>query len=240
MHVLKQVTPLALMVAGTLGLSGEAQAAARTFIVTDFDTIRVEAPIAVAVRAGRGTTARGEGDADLLGRVDLSVAGRVLTVRLKRSPFESRRQEDGRTVRVFLTVPALRRAYLAGAGTLAVDGMAGRTADIAVSGSGALSVANISSDTVTAGLQGSGALSLSGKAAKAAIQVSGSGAVEAGKLTVLDLEVIAQGSGAVSALGTRSAKVTAIGPAAVTVDGHPACTVRHAGSGPVVCGGETY
>jgi hypothetical protein len=34
--------------------------------------------------------------------------------------------------------------------------------------------------------------------------------------------------------------VTAIGPATVSVDGHPACTVRHAGGGTVSCGGEGY
>jgi hypothetical protein len=232
--------PAALALSCGIALaSGAAQAATRTYIVTDFDSVRVEAPIAVAVQTRRGVTARAEGDADLLERIDLSVSSRVLTVRLKRSPFEGNRDE-GAAARLFLTVPALRSAQLSGSGTLAIEGFAAQNARIVAAGSGMLSAAGVNGDTLSVLQQGSGAVRLSGKAGKATIQLSGSGSIDTGALTAPDIEVTAEGAGSVKALATRSAKIVAIGPASVTVDGHPACTVRHAGSGPVICAGEDY
>src|SRR3990167_1263131 len=59
-----------------------AQAAMRGYIVTSFDTIRLEAPIRVVLQTGSGTSATGEGDRAALDRVNLSVSGQVLTIRL--------------------------------------------------------------------------------------------------------------------------------------------------------------
>ena len=215
-------------------------AANRTYIVTDFDSVRVEAPIAVAVQSGRGVTARGEGDRDMLERVDLNVSGRILTVRLKPSPFEGRRGDNEGMIRLFLTTPSLRRAHLAGSGALAVSGMKALNGEILATGSGALSAAGVNADTLTVAQQGSGTLTIAGKAGKATVQLSGSGSIDTGGLTAPDVEVTAEGAGSVKALATRAAKVTAIGAASVTIDGHPACTVRHAGSGTVTCANETY
>ncbi|HZV57200.1 MAG TPA: DUF2807 domain-containing protein, partial [Sphingobium sp.] len=81
---------------------------------------------------------------------------------------------------------------------------------------------------------------LAGRTSRLALRNSGSGAIEAATLTAADLEVTAEGTGTIRALATRAARVTAIGPTTVTVDGHPACTVRHAGSGTVLCGGRSF
>lgn len=239
MHHLMRGTLAALSLV-PLMLGTAAQAATRTYIVTDFDSVRVEAPIAVAIATKRGVTARGEGDAEFLERLDLSVSARVLTVRLKPSPFEGRRSAVGATPRLLLTVPALRSAQLAGSGTLAIEGMNAQTARIMSSGSGMLSAAGIDADTLTVLQQGSGTVRLTGKARKSIMQLSGSGVVAAPALTVSDLEVTAEGAGVVNTLATRSAKVVALGAASVTVDRHPACTVRHTGSGTVTCSGEDF
>jgi hypothetical protein len=240
MFILRRVTRPALLL--SLGLAASAQGATRTYIVTDYDTLRVDAPISVSVQTKRGATARAEGDADMLQRIDLSVSARVLTVRLKPSPFEGRRN-DGRTAtstRLFLTVPALRRVQLSGAGSLAIEGMAAQRAEIAAAGSGALRVNGLAGDNVAVLQQGSGAVSLAGRAGKATVQFSGSGAIDAGALVTADLEVTAEGSGVVKAQATRAAKIVATGPASVTVEGKAACTVRHVGSGSVTCGGESF
>jgi hypothetical protein len=232
---------LPVLLAGTLLFaSAQAQAATRNYIVTDFDTVRVEAPIAVGVQTRRGVTARGEGDTDLLERIELNVSNRILTVRLKPSPFEGRKSDRALTATLFLTAPQLRRAQLSGSGTLAIDGMTGQNAEIIAAGSGAVSAAGLNADSISVILQGSGSIKLVGKARKATFMASGDGAIDGSALTVSDLEVTAQGTGAVQALATRAATVTAIGAAAVSVDGHPACTVRHAGSGTVNCGGEDF
>lgn len=240
MHQLKHCA-LPVLLAGTLSFAvAPAQAATRNYIVTDFDTVRVEAPIAVGVQTRRGVTARGEGDTDLLERIELNVSGRILTVRLKPSPFEGRKSDQSVAARLFLTTPQLRRANLSGSGTLAISGMVGQNAEIVAAGSGAVTAAGIDADNFSVVLQGSASVTLVGKALKATFMSSGNGAIDGSALTVSDLDVTAQGTGAIKALATRAAKVTALGPAAVSVDGHPACTVRHAGGGMVSCGGEDF
>lgn len=240
MFYLNRLASVVLALSAGIALAPAAQAASRSYIVTDFDSVRLEAPIAVAVQAGRGTTARGEGDAGLLERLDLRVSGRVLTIRLKPAPFEGRRLDDAAAARLFLTAPVLRSAQLSGAGTLVVNGMRGQNAEIVSSGSGMLSVASIASDGLVVRQQGAGTVRLAGRTSRLALRNSGSGAIEAATLTAADLEVTAEGTGTIRALATRAARVTAIGPTTVTVDGHPACTVRHAGSGTVLCGGRSF
>jgi len=237
---LNRLVLAALLPSAGLLLAPAAQAATRSYIVTDFDSVRLEAPIAVAVQAGRSVTARGEGDAALLARLDLSVSGRVLTIRLKPAPFEGRRTDETAATRLFLTAPALRRAQLSGSGALVVNGMRAQNAEVVSAGSGMLSVANIASDALTVRQQGAGSLRLAGRAGNLTLQNSGSGTIEAATLTAADLDITAEGAGTVHALATRAAKVTAIGAATVTVDGHPACSVRHAGGGTVNCGGRSF
>ncbi len=238
-HLTRRALPAVAALTGMALFPAAAQAATRTYIVTDFDTVRVEAPIAVAVETRRGVTARGEGDAALLERIELSVSSRVLTVRLKRSPYETRGGKEGEA-RLFLTAPALRRAQLTGAGTLAINGMGGQSAEVIAAGSGALSVAGLQGDAVTIWQQGSGTLRLAGSARKTVMQLAGAGTIDARALTSADLEVTAEGAGSLRARATRSAKVVAIGPAEVTIEGRPACTVRHAGSGRVLCGADSF
>lgn len=240
MYQLKNGTLPALLAGALLFAPGPVQAATRNYIVTDFDTVRVEAPIAVGVQTRRGVTARGEGEAELLERIELNVSGRILTIRLKPSPFQGRKSDQSVTARLFLTTPLLRRAHLSGSGTLAINGMAGQNAEIVATGSGAVTAAGIDADNFSVALQGAASIKLAGKARKATFMSSGDGAIDGSALTASDLEVTAQGTGAVTALATRAAKVTAIGSAAVSVDGHPACTVRHAGSGTVSCGGADF
>ena len=100
-----------------------AGAATRGYIVTDFDNLRLEGPVEVFVETGRGASARGEGDADMLARVDLAVSARTLVVRLKPSPYEARRERQSGPAKLFLTAPVLRRIQLTGAGSVRARGL---------------------------------------------------------------------------------------------------------------------
>lgn len=215
-------------------------AATRSYIVSDFDTIRLEAPIAVAIQSRPGVTARGEGDADMLERIDLRQMGRTLVIRLKPSPFENRRPNAIATARLFLTVPTLHRIELAGSGALVADKFTALNGEIVAAGSGSLSVSGVASDRLSIAQLGSAQLRLAGKAGNATVRVSGSGALDASKLSIADLDLVAEGAGTAQLLATRKASIVAIGAGSVSVDGHPACTVRHVGSGAVSCGSEDY
>jgi len=216
-----------------------APAATRSYIVTDFDSLRVEAPIDVMVQAGRGVTARGDGDRDVLERVDLTVSARVLTIRLKPSPYEGRRG-GAATARLSLTVPALRRIQLTGAGSLQASGLAGSRAEIIAAGDGALSVTRVDSDVLSVTQLGSGSVALAGKVKGLTLRVSGAGALDAAALAAADLDLRLDGPASVTAQADRAARIVAVGPGSVTVAGKGACTVNHVGSGTVTCGGASY
>ena len=216
-----------------------AHAATRGFIVTDFDSLRLEGPIEVSIETGRGVSARGEGDADLLDRLDLAVSARVLTIRLKRSPFESRETRNG-PLRLTLTAPTLRRLQLSGAGSIKAKGLDKLRAEVISAGSGSIAVAGIATDTLSVAQLGSGAIALAGAAKSLTMRVSGSGSLDAKTLTAADLDLTLDGSASVTLVADRTAKIAATGPGSITITGKAACTVRHTGSGAVTCGARSY
>jgi hypothetical protein len=217
-----------------------AQAATRSFTLTDFDSVRLEAPIAVSIQSRKSVAARGEGDIDLLDRLELVVTSNLLTIRLKPSPFAQSGRKASGPVRLFLSAPKLRRLQLEGAGSLTSDGMEGQRTDIISSGSGTVRVSGIASDTLYVAQLGAGSVSLAGKAGNAVMRLSGTGALDAKALNVLDLNLTLDGASSAAAQAIRAAKISAVGAGSVTVDGKAACTVRHAGSGAVSCGGKDF
>jgi len=219
---------------------GPVCAATRSYIVTDFDSIRVEGPLNIAVETRRGASARGEGGAASLDQVDLRVASRVLTVRLKPSPFESSRDRNAPAIRLSLTVPSLRRVQLTGAGSLNITGLDRSRAEIIASGSGSIAITAIDTDILSVVQFGAGSISLAGKAKSVDLRVSGHGGLDARNLRTADLEIALEGAANVEAQADRSAKLVAAGPGNITITGKPACTVRRVGSGVVRCGGEIF
>lgn len=230
---------LALAAGLALAPSG-ASAASRTYIVTDFDSLRLDAPIDVSVETGRGISARGEGDREVLERIDLSVSARVLTIRLKPSPYSARPSGGLGATRLSLTVPALRRIRLTGAGSLHAKGLDRGRVEIVAAGSGTLAVAGVDSDMLDVTQLGAGSVALAGKTKSLVLRISGAGAFDAGALDAADLDLRLDGPASVTAKAARAARIVAVGPGSVTVTGKGACTVTHAGSGTVLCGGASY
>ena len=221
-------------------LPASAQAATRSYTLTDFDSVRLEAPIAVSIQSRKSVAARGEGDLDLLDRLDLMVTSNLLTIRLKPSPFAQSGRKASGPVRLFLSVPKVRRLQLEGAGSLTSDGMEGQRTEIVSSGSGTVRVTGIASDRLSVAQLGAGSISLAGKAGNASVRLSGTGALDAKALNALDLDMTLDGAASASALATRSAKISAVGAGSVAGDGKAACTVRASGSGAVSCGGKDF
>jgi hypothetical protein len=235
MHRLSLASVAALAV-----LAAPAGAATRTYIITDFDNVRLEGPIDVIIASGRGVSARGEGDADMLARVDLSVSARTLVIRLKPSPYEARRDRNAGPAKLFVTVPVVRRVQLSGAGSLKVSGLDKLKAEVLASGSGAISISGIATDMLGVVQTGAGSIALAGKAKNLDIHVAGSGNLAAGDLVASDFNLMMEGSAAVTGAADRSAKILATGPGSVVVTGKAACTVSRTGSGSVTCGGKIF
>jgi hypothetical protein len=215
---------------GLLASSASAAPLPRSFTVTSFDRIRVEAPYAVTLNTDRAPFARTEGSPAALDLVDLRVEGRTLIIR-QRSGFGAGSAVG--PVRISLGTPEIRSASLSGSGSLEVGRMSGLSADVALLGSGRLTVKTLSADRVNVALQGSGALRLGGRTESARLTAQGTGSLEAADLTAEDLTLAAEGAGLVTAKATRQATIAAAGAVQVRVTGAPACTLRVAGSAEV-------
>ena len=212
-----------------------AQAAERTYSISDFERIRVIGPFRVDVVADRMTTARAKGSNDALDRVRLDVQGRTLTIRLDRSGLGSS-DLKGPPATVTIKAPALREAALAGSGVLTLSGMKGLRVGVILEGSGQVSASNIQADRLDVAAIGTGTIGLAGAARSATVTSKGTASVNGDGLATDDLAVTWESGGDGAFAARRTAKVTSIGTGNVTVAGKPACTVANGGNGQVSCG----
>jgi hypothetical protein len=219
------------------GPSGPAQAASRSYVTTSFDSIRVIAPVRVAIVTGGGVSSRGEGDSRMLDRIDMSVSGRTLTVRMRPS---SPGEKGGPPPTLFLSTDELRRVTLAGGGSVQVDRMKGLRGEIVLTGSGDVAVTSIALDQLDVVVAGGGRVTLAGNVGTMSAIVSGPGALAAEALNAKQLKLTNDGPGSASAAAATAADVIAKGSGNVTVTGKAACTVERNGTGLISCGGEDY
>lgn len=213
-------------------LVSPAQADERTWMISGFDRIRVDAPVRVKVTTGASPKARVSGDRRAVERIAVRVDGRTLIVTrdVNAPPAAGNAPLDP----VEVTVPALVGAAVVGAGSLEVDRMRGARVDLSLGGGGSLSVARVDADRLVATLIGNGSLAAAGAVLDARFQSNGAGSIDAEKLLARDLFVSAQGAGSGRYAARDTAEVIASGNGPVTVAGSPTCTVR--ASAPVTCG----
>lgn len=207
-----------------------AAALPRSFTITSFDRIRVEAPYAVSLATNRAPFARAEGSAAALDAIDLRVEGRTLIIRQRSGWFNG---GAGSPVRISLGTHDLRSASLTGSGSLAIDRLRGLSAEVAVAGSGSLSVGQVTADRLTGSVQGSGSLSLAGRVKSASLSAWGTPTLGAEGLIADEVVVAAEGTGEVDASVRSRAKVTASGTVRVRLSGSPACMLKVSGSATV-------
>ena len=116
---------------------------------------------------------------------------------------------------------------------LAIDKVKGLSFDLAIQGSGVARIDAVNVDQLRVGLSGSASTRLAGKALKMTATVRGSSTLDAEGLAVKDAVIGAEGPALVRASVSETAKVDAIGLAAVTLAGMPSCTVKTQGSSTV-------
>jgi hypothetical protein len=214
-----------------------AAAASQPYIVTGFDSIRVNAPVRVVVTTGGGVAARGEGDRDALDRLELSNSGSLLTVRLK-APEPGTKSKG--PITLTLSTGQLKRITLSGGGSIAVDRLKGLSADLALAGSGDISVDAVAVDAVGITITGSGRVTLAGSAGVLNASVSGPGALAAEGLKAKQARIANDGPGTIVLTAIIAADIAARGSGNVSVLGEPACKVNRGGTGRILCAGQNY
>jgi hypothetical protein len=228
-------------VALLMGLSpAAARAATQPYVVTSFDSIRLDAPVRVLVRSGGGASARGEGDRDTLDRIDLQVSSGLLVVRLRPPAAGANARGAVGPATLILTTQQVRRVQLSGGGSISVEGMKGQRGDIALAGSGDIAVSGVALDRLVLMVAGNGRLTLSGTAAILEARLTGAGSVAGESLRAKDAKIVNQGPGAIVATVGGTADISTAGSGDVTVLGAPSCTVARGGTGALRCGGKDY
>lgn len=199
----------------------------RSFTITSFDRIRVEAPYAVTLATGRAPSAKAEGSPAALDAIDLRVEGTTLILR-QRSGYGGHGASGPVTVR--LSTPGLRTALLVGAGSLAIDRMNGLSVDLAVQGPGSMSVAAVTADRVNGSAQGSGRLVLAGKTKAGSYLNRGTASLSAEGLAADEVVLSAEGVGDVAVTARSRATINAAGTVQIRINGNPACTLKVSGA----------
>lgn len=205
----------------------------RSFAVADFTGVELAGADDVDVRIGNSFSVRAEGPSDVLDRLDIRRDGSVLRVGRKRDG--SWTISRGQGVKVYVTMPAIDRASLAGSGNLSVDRVSGDEFKGSLAGSGNLRVAGMQAREAEFEIAGSGNVTAAGQVDKLEIDIAGSGDVAASGLTATEAKIAIAGSGDVAAKVTRHAKVSVMGSGDVTLTGGAQCESHKMGSGDIRC-----
>ena len=224
---------LALLVLASLPAAAAPPAAQRNYSVTSFDRIRVDGPYEVRLKTNVAPYARASGSQAALDGVSLKVEGRTLVVRPTSGSWGGYPGENRGPVTIEAGTHELATAWLNGAGSLIVDKVRGLGFDLAIQGSGSVRIDAVDIDQLKMSLSGAGSARLAGRAGAMTATVRGTSSLDAEDLSVKDAVIGAEGPAVVRATVTNAAKVDALGLAAVTLSGKPACTVNAKGSASV-------
>jgi hypothetical protein len=215
------------------GVPASGQGTSRTFDVAGFTAVDLRGADDADVRVGQAFSVRAEGPADRLD--DLRIVKQGDTLKIGRKSHGTS-WSGGRNVKVFVTMPAIASAGVAGSGDMTVDQVDGGSFSGSTAGSGDLTVHQIKADAVELSIAGSGNIDAAGAASRLSMSIAGSGDIDAGGLTAGGGDVSIAGSGSAKAVVNGPAKVSMMGSGDVDLGAGAACTVSKMGSGKVRCG----
>lgn len=215
------------------GVKSQGSGSTRTFAVADFTGIDLRGADDVDVRVGTGFSVRAEGPTEDLDKLRIDLDGSTLNV--GRKTRTGMNWGKGSKVKVFVTLPRLTGANVAGSGTLAIDRVEGSRFDGGVAGSGNLRIAALQVDNADFSIAGSGDAIAAGTAKALKIEIAGSGSIDGRSLRAQSARVEIMGSGSATAVVEGPAKVDMMGSGDVDLGPAARCTVSKMGSGTVRC-----
>ncbi|HEX8215467.1 MAG TPA: head GIN domain-containing protein [Allosphingosinicella sp.] len=217
---------------------GTGEVERRSFDVAGFDSVGLAGSHDVIVTVGGPASVRAEGDPKILEKLDIRVVGSTLRIGTQKGVnWNAGFLRNRKPVTVYVTVPSLVGASVAGSGDLKVDKIEGDRFRGAVAGSGDLQVAAIRVGEAEFSVAGSGDIRATGSAGRLKANLAGSGDLHLDGLEAKDAEVSVAGSGDIRARATGTANVSLSGSGDVTMAGGAQCSVKKRGSGEVNCQG---
>lgn len=215
----------------TPGIVGTGTGNSRSYAATGFTQVSLAGPDTLDVRVGPTFSVRAEGSGEVLGALRIRRDGDDLVV--DRQPGIDITRESAR---VFVTLPALREASLAGSGTMTVDRVSGERFDVNAAGSGNVRIGTLATQRTDLNLAGSSSVTAAGSGGALHIAIAGSGSVAAPQLTATRANISIAGSGSVRAVVNGEASVQIMGSGDVNLGPQAHCAVTRMGSGDVTCG----
>ncbi len=217
------------------GVAGSGSGTTRTFAVADFTGLSLRGSDDVDVRVGTGYSVRAEGPSAELDKLKIERVGDTLRIgRKNRSGFSWGSSDD---VKVYVTMPRIATATIAGSGDMTIDRVEGQRFDGDTAGSGSLNIAMLGVREAKVAIAGSGDMTLKGTAERLTVDIAGSGNVDASGVKASSAAVAVMGSGGVRADVTGTATVSVMGSGDVDLGKAAKCSISKMGSGEVKCGG---
>jgi hypothetical protein len=214
------------------GLAASGSGTTRTYQVVDFTGVDLKGSDDVDVRVGAGYSVRAEGPSEQLDRLRIGKDGDTLVVG-RRSGMSLGRSGP---VKIFVTMPRLAAARIAGSGDMAVDRVEGPAFTGNIAGSGNLVIATVAVDRTKLRIAGAGDVTAAGRTGSLGIEIAGSGDIHAPSLTATQAAVSIAGSGNVRARVDGPATVSIMGVGDVDLGPGARCTISKKGVGSVRCG----
>ena len=218
------------------GAEGGGPRSQRSFDLAGFDAVSLAGPHDVIVTVGPAHSVRAEGDTETLNRLKIEVQGSNLKIGMEHGNWSDGWKRDRPKTTIYVTLPAIRAAAIAGSGDMKVDRAEGTRFAGSIAGSGDLQIASLRTGDADFSIAGSGGITAAGTAGKADISIAGSGDVNLEGLEIRTASVSIVGSGDVRARAMETADVSIMGSGDVSLTGPAKCNVSKRGSGSVRCG----
>lgn len=228
----------ALIGLALVALATPASAADHSYVVTNFDRVRVDGPFEVRLTVGAGGAhASASGDDRVIANLSIEVQGDTLVVRKGIQGWSEQGKVDGPAPIITIAAPALRSATVIGGGKLAIAGVL-RSArlDLQITGGGSIDARGIDTDDLAVMLIGNGNVALAGKSARARLLTNGNGSIAAIPLSVGDVLVRLDGPGETQVSARFTADLTSTGLGRIVVPGNAKCTAHAQAGAPILCG----
>lgn len=234
--IMSRLPLLALLVLASLPAPGRGAPPLQTrnLSITGFDRVRIDGPYQVRLKTNVSPFARATGaNAAALDSVAIKVEGRTLVVRPASGGWGGYPGERRGPVTIEVGTHELATVWLNGAGSLLIDKVRGLIFDLAINGAGSARIDAVDVDQFKLRMSGAGTTQLAGKASRLNAVVRGSSSFNGEALKVRDATINAEGPTSVWLAASETAKVDAMGLAAVNLSGNPACDVEAQGSASV-------
>ena len=210
-------------------------AVTRSFDLAGFDAVGSAGSQDVIVTVGGAHAVRAEGDADSLERLDLRVEDGTLKIGHKKGNWSVGWSRDRPRTVIYVTLPAIRAASVAGSGDMKIDRVQGDEFAANIAGSGDIEVGQLRVASLNFSVAGSGNIKAAGSAQNGQVSVAGSGDIDAGAVQMRTASASVVGSGDVRIGAQETANVSIMGSGDVWINGPARCTINKRGSGDVHC-----